>query len=214
MSLTCIVLAAGLSRRMGVENKLLLPFGDKTIVETTIQQILNAQIGEVIVVVGYEAEKLNSIFKNYPLSHRSSPNSIVENPDYEQGMTTSIKAGVNAASISTKGYMICLSDMVLIQPEEYRFLAERFFEILETDEMAIVQPVFKGERGNPVLFSHFYKKDILETVDTEGCRSVVQAHKNHLYLVEMPSQHILQDIDFQEDYTVLIAQNTPLSKKS
>ena len=194
--LSVIVLAAGLSRRMGIENKLLLPFQGKTIIETTIANILKADIGEVIVVVGHEAEKVKAVIENYPLS-------IIENPDFEMGMTTSIQTGIRTSPNSA--YMICLSDMVLIEPEEYRFLVQQFLESYKQDEKVIVLPVFEGKRGNPVIFSSFYKKDILDTTDTEGCRSVVQVHKKHVKLIEMPTNHILQDVDFKEDYERILS---------
>lgn len=209
--LSAIVLAAGLSSRMGIENKLLLPFQGKTILETTISNIIEADIGEVIVVVGHEAEKVKAILKNYPLS-------IIENLDYQRGMTTSIQAGIRSTQNSkpktqNSGYMICLSDMVLIEPYEYQFLAQQFLQT--DDEKAIIQPVFKEKRGNPVIFSNFYKSAILETADTdgtsrdyrEGCRSIVQAHKKHVKLVEMPTSHVLQDVDFKADYEQLILKN-------
>ena len=201
--LTIIVLAAGLSRRMGIENKLLLPFQGKTIVETTVENLLAAQIGEIIVVVGHESEKLKIVLKNYPLS-------IIENFDFEKGQTTSIQAGIHATQnpkLKTQnvGYMVCLSDMILIQSSEYRFLATQFFDFLKQDPQTIVQPIFENQRGNPVIFSNFYKKDILETTDTEGARSVVQKYKNHLKFVEMPTNNVLQDIDSPEDYKKLTA---------
>ena len=203
-NLSVIVLAAGLSSRMGDENKLLLPFQGKTILETTISNILLADIGEVIVVVGHEAEKVKNTLKNYPLPLESGCSiSIIENVDYEKGMTTSIQTGVKDKDNSN--YMICLSDMVLIQPEEYRLLAEHFWAFYKEDEKVIVQPIFEGNRGNPVIFSSFYKKNILETTDTEGCRSVVQAHKQHVKLVEMPTNHVLQDIDIQADYERILS---------
>ena len=198
-SLSTIVLAAGLSRRMGAENKLLLPFQGKTILETTVSNILEAEIGEVIVVVGHEAEQVKKI-----LNKRFSNLKIVENPDFEQGMTTSIKAGIRAAQENTEGYMICLSDMILIESDEYEFLAKSLLEVLEIDEKAIVQPIFQEKRGNPVIFSTFYKNAILETTDTEGCRSVVQKYKSHVKLVEMATNHVLQDVDFREDYEKLL----------
>ncbi len=193
-NLSVIVLAAGLSNRMGTENKLLLSFQGKTILETTISNILSANIGEVIVVVGHEAERVKEVLKN------SFPDlKIVQNPYFEKGMTTSIQAGVRAAK-NTEGYAICLSDMILIEPKEYQLLAEQFLIAHENDKKTIIQPIFKEERGNPVIFSSFYKIAILETEDTEGCRSVVQEHKKHIKLVEMPTRHVLQDVDYKEDY--------------
>jgi molybdenum cofactor cytidylyltransferase len=197
--LSIIVLAAGLSRRMGAENKLLLSFQGQTILETTVSNILEAEIGEVIVVVGHEAEYVKKVLNN-----RFSDLKIVENPDFELGMTTSIKAGIRAAQENTEGYMICLSDMLLIEPNEYQFLANQFLDFYKQNKKVIVQPIFEEKRGNPVIFSRFYQKDILETTDTEGCRSVVQKYKNHVKLIEMTTNHILQDVDFKEDYEKLV----------
>ncbi len=212
-NLSIIVLAAGLSKRMGADNKLLLPFHGKTLLETTISNILFADIGEVIVVVGHEAEKVKNVLKNYPLPLESGCSiSIIENLAYEKGMTTSIQKGILAAQntygtsrFKREGYMICLSDMVLIRPEEYRYLAQQFSDFYKQNEKVIIQPIFEEKRGNPVIFSSFYKKSILETTDTEGCRSVVQAYKKHVKLVEMPTNHVLQDIDIQADYLQLLS---------
>jgi molybdenum cofactor cytidylyltransferase len=237
--LTSIVLAAGLSRRMGEENKLLLPFGGTTILEMTLSNILPSQLGETLVVVGHEAADIVKVLaKNFafqisdvkfkekkpiprtlkallsdevstlqwglpPLSITAQNQlffKILLNEDYEKGMTTSIQKGVEAASEESLGYMICLSDMPFITPAEYKFLADAFFDILEQDRQAIVQPTFEGNRGNPTIFSNFYKKDILDLTYTEGCKPIVQNHKKHLYLVEMPTDSVVKDIDFRQEY--------------
>lgn len=223
--ITAIVLAAGLSRRMGNENKLLLPFGQSTILLTTLLNILSAKIGETLVVVGHEAQNvqatlvaemqnvqasLTADLKNDPLSINASKAtwrdlkvalpSILTNHHYEKGMTTSIQTGVAAADAESLGYMICLSDMPFITPSEYAFLTNEFLKILKTDKEAIVQPIFKGKRGNPTVFSNFYKKHILELIDTEGCKPIVQAHAAHVYVVEMPTDSVLRDIDSRRDY--------------
>jgi molybdenum cofactor cytidylyltransferase len=141
-----------------------------------------------------------------PLS-KSAPKTsflkILMNEKYEKGMTTSIQKGVERASNDSLGYMICLSDMPFITPSEYQFLANAFFSILENDKQAIVQPVFEGQRGNPTIFSSFYKKDILDLTYTEGCKPIVQNYKKHLYLVEMPTDSIVKDIDVREEYILL-----------
>ena len=196
MNISVIVLAAGLSRRMGLENKLLLPFEGKTILETTIEQLLAAQIGLISVVVGHEKELVKSILKQY------DPLSIIENLDYKLGMTSSIQAGVRASM--GNDFMICLSDMPLIQPNEYQRLRNNFIEIKKQDEYAVIQPVFKEKQGNPVIFSNFYQNFILNNENTEGCKPIVQAHKQHVYRIEMPSDSVLLDADTKEDYAKLL----------
>ncbi len=216
---TAIVLAAGLSRRMGEENKLLLPFGKKTVLETTLDNILSSNIDVVLIVIGHEAQQVKKVLDDYLRRNIGFRRKffIVENPDFEKGMTTSIQAGVRAAQnisptlhnsppstlnsqLQTLNYMICLSDMPLISADEYSFLKNQFEDILKHDSQAIIQPIFKEKRGNPTIFSNFYENDILNLPNTEGCKPIVQAHKNHVHLVEMPSPSILKDIDNQEDY--------------
>ncbi len=212
---TAIVLAAGLSRRMGEENKLLLPFGKKTVLETTLDNILSSNIDVVLIVIGHEAQQVKKVLDDYLRRNTGFRRKffIVENPDFEKGMTTSIQAGVRVSKHLTAethnsqlithnsiNYMICLSDMPLISTDEYSFLKNQFEDILKQDEKAIIQPIFKEKRGNPTIFSNFYENDILKLPNTEGCKPIVQAHKNHVYLVEMPTSSILKDIDNKEDY--------------
>ncbi len=199
-----IVLAAGLSRRMGADNKLLLPWGHKTVLEMTIDNILAAQIGHLNIVVGHEAEDIKKALKHYSNQTSPPPLSIVNNFAYEQGMTTSIQAGIKNISDMATGYMICLSDMPLIAPSEYRLLFNHFSEIIKKDKKAIIRPVFNNQKGNPIIFSAFYKKDILHLTYTEGCKPIVQNYAEHVYEVQMPTDSILKDMDNPEDYERLL----------
>lgn len=191
---SAIILAAGLSKRMGNTNKLLLPYKNKTVIAAVTANILNACIEEVIVVTGYEAEQIQHALKSLPVQ-------FINNPDYEKGMTTSIKQGISTAK--GNGYMICLSDMVLIEPAEYALLQSVFEDELKLDEKCICMPRYKNEKGNPVILSSFYKEAILKHEDMEGCKEIVQLNKNHIHWVEMDTPHILQDMDYPEDYELL-----------
>ncbi len=199
-----IVLAAGLSRRMGEENKLLLPFGGSTVLETTIGNILTAELGETVVVVGHEAENVLPVL-NKVVGVKNLRTTL--NLDYETGMTSSIQAGVRmAGNDSETHYMICLSDMVLIKPTEYQYLKNQFLDILKRDDKAIVLPVFNGKKGNPVIFSHFYKNDIFNLTYTEGGKPIVQANPDSVYFVEMPSDSVLKDMDNKADYERMLKE--------
>ena len=189
-----IVLAAGLSKRMGTANKLLLAYKNKTVIATVVENIIAAGIEEIVVVTGYEAGQIEDALKNLPVQ-------FVYNPEYEKGMTTSIQHGVSV--VKGDGYMICLSDMVLIEPSEYELLKNAFEGQLQIDKKCICIPRYKNEKGNPVIFSSFYKEAILQHKDMEGCKEIVQLYKEHVYWIEMDSPHILQDMDYPEDYKIL-----------
>lgn len=138
--LSAIVLAAGESKRMKERNKLLLPFRNKTVIRYVVENIIAAGLHEVIVVVGHEAEKVEAALTDLSVK-------FVLNENFEKGMTTSIQAGVKNAS--GDGYMICLSDMVMITPEEYALMKDKFLQQLEHDSACICLPRYNGEKGNP-----------------------------------------------------------------
>jgi molybdenum cofactor cytidylyltransferase len=187
---TAIVLAAGMSARMGKQNKLLLPFAGKTVVETVVQNLVNADIGQIIVITGYEAEMVKRVLTHLPVQ-------IIENSHYAKGMTTSIKAGVAAAS--GEGYMICLSDMPLITAKEYSFLADIFNKQRLVNSNCICIPKFKDSKGNPVIFSSSYKRLILEHEKMEGCKEIIQLNKENIYWVDI-SANTLRDMDTAGEY--------------
>lgn len=189
--LSAIVLAAGLSKRMGAVNKLLLPYKGSTIIEATLSQILDANIEEVIVVTGHEADLVTSTMQHFPVT-------IIHNTDYGKGMTTSIQKAVEVAKGNS--YMICLGDMFTITSPEYVLLKNNFEKKYEQDDRCICIPRYNNEKGNPVIFSAFYKDAILMHQDMEGCKGIVQANMQHVHWVEMDNPHILEDLDYPEDY--------------
>lgn len=196
--LSAILLAAGSSRRMGNINKLLLPYQGKPLLYSTAEQILASGIDEMIVVTGHEQAAITEAL--HPLPVR-----ITHNPNHEEGMTSSIQAGIRIAR--GQGYMICLSDMVLITSEEYASLQLAFKEHYPSDDRCIIQPGYKGEKGNPVIFSSAYRSAILQHPEKEGCRQILRSNTTHIVPVPMPTDHILRDIDYPDEYQSLPAPN-------
>jgi molybdenum cofactor cytidylyltransferase len=199
--LSAIVLAAGSSERMGDQNKLLLPYKNKTVIEHVVGSIYEAGLEEIIVVVGHESEKIKEVLKNLPVH-------FVYNQDYTEGMTTSIQKGILHAN--GNGYMICLADMVLIRAEEYALLKNSFEKQVAENPKCICLPRFKNEKGNPVIFSTFYRDDILQHKEREGCKEIVKSNKENIFWVDMDTQHILQDMDYPEDYNKISSDGEPL----
>ncbi len=185
-SVTAIVLAAGLSRRMGSDNKLLLPIAGKRIVAHVIDQVARSQCHELIVVTSH-------------LTHDALEGGYQRavNANAEQGMTSSIQTGIRASKKDTDGFMICLGDQPLIQSHTYDQLISQF----KTD--SIIVPYHQGQRGNPAIFPSGLKQAILECQDPEGCKSVIAAHRHQVIKVEVDTPSILQDIDTPEDYRLL-----------
>lgn len=196
--ISALLLAAGESRRMGARNKLLLPYAGRTLIEHITGTVCAADVGEVVIVLGYEAGRVEEVLGSFEVK-------VTHNPRYAEGMTTSIQAGVRAASAETDGYLICLSDLPRIERADLDVLVSAFKTASQSAEAPIVVPVYRGRRGNPTLFSSAYRADILAHVDPTGCRKLVRRHGRHVVAVEMPNDHTLVDIDTPEAYRRLRA---------
>ena len=191
--ISAIVLAAGESKRMGAPNKLLLPFGEKTLIEQMVDHVLQAEVQEVILVLGHEAERVRDVLANRPIQ-------FVQNADYQEGRTTSIQAGMLAIAAETNGVMICLSDLPFIQSEELNALIAAFETVYETNTKSIVLPTFQGQQGHPVIFSVYYQSQILAHKGVHGCRGVIEQNSDQIVTLEMRTANVLKDIDTKEDY--------------
>lgn len=194
--ISAIVLAAGMSTRMGAENKLLLPFRGTTLIGNMVDVVTGARVGETLVVLGHEAERVRAALAGKPVT-------FVDNLDYAEGMGSSVQAGVRAVSPQATGIMVCLTDLPLIESAEL----DRLIAAFEAGQAgkSIAVPSHQGQRGNPVLFSARFRDEVLSTRGpVAGCRGIVKKYPDQVLEVEMAHDHILRDIDTIEDYRRLV----------
>jgi molybdenum cofactor cytidylyltransferase len=191
MMLSAIVLAAGMSTRMG-RNKLLLDFKDKPLIAHAVDTLLRSEIDEVIVVLGHEAEKVGGKLQGRQVK-------LVHNPDYREGLSTSVRAGVEAVSRQADGIMIYLADQPLLEPAEVNHIVKAFTHAKAVNK-GIVVPFFDGQRGNPVLLDSSYREAILGVVGDVGCKDVIKRYPDKVFIVEMESDHVVRDLDNMEEY--------------
>ena len=190
--ISAIVLAAGESKRMG-QPKQLLPFGGGTILGQVIENLLQSQAEEITVVLGYEAEK---IIPQIAREHVK----IVVNPDFEQGMSSSIKCGLSQSSEAADGVMIVLGDQPLIERETIDLLVERHRQ----SERGIVLPVYKGVRGHPVIFKVKYKDELMRLSGDVGAKQIIVQHPSDVLEVKVDCAGVAVSIDTESDYQLLI----------
>jgi molybdenum cofactor cytidylyltransferase len=177
---------------MGVKNKLLLPISGEVLIRNFVKSVCASNVDEVVVVVGHEAEKIEDVLQGQPVR-------FVENLSYMEGMTSSIQTGIQTASAESEGLMICLADQPFIETSDFNRLIHEFTDLFDSKSSLIIVPVFKGQRGNPVLFSCQFRDIILQHTG-EGCRDIVLKHPECVREVEMGNDNVLQDVDTPEDY--------------
>lgn len=187
--ISAILLAAGESKRMG-ELKQLMPFGQNTtIVEQAIDNLLSAAVNEVIVVVGYRAEEVIKSIVGKPVK-------IAINPNYRQGMSTSIIAGLNLVDGRAQAAMLTLGDQPLINSQTINRLLEEF----HNHDRGIAIPTYQGRRGHPIIFAIKYKEKLLELKGDIGGRQIVKDHPDDILEVAVNAGGIITDIDTISDY--------------
>jgi len=186
-SVAAILLAAGSSRRMGKENKLLLPYQGRPMIQHQVEEIQKTSLTNFTVVLGHEAEKIKTVF----------------NANHLTGMTSSIQRGIAAVEEDVKGYMICLSDMPWVTAKDYDEILFFFLKNIDKYPRLIVQPVYRQRRGHPVIFSSYYQKELLAHTAPEGCREIIRMNKKEVRHLDMENPNILKDIDTPGDYQVI-----------
>ncbi len=183
-----MILAAGESRRMG-QPKLLLPFGEKTIIETIVEKVVSSRVDNTLVVLGSEREEVEQKIKNFPVQ-------VAFNADYPNGMLSSVLCGLRTLPEDTQAVVVVLGD----QPSVSKEVIDKIVDAYQKTGKGIVLPVFKKERGHPVIIDMKYKDEIERLSPDIGLRGTVYSHPEDILEVEVDTPNILKDIDDEADY--------------
>jgi molybdenum cofactor cytidylyltransferase len=179
-----IVLAAGQSRRMGADNKLLALVDGRPMVSHVVDTMLASRADPVIVVTGHQADQVRAALGDRPVRW-------CHNPDYALGLSTSLKAGL-AALPEVEGVLVALGDMPRIRPDQVDRLIAAFNP---TEGRAICVPTVAGKRGNPVLFATRLIPEMEQLSGDVGARHLIGAHAEAVVEIEMDDGSALLDID-------------------
>lgn len=190
-----IILAAGESKRMG-EPKMLLPFGDKTIIETVIDRVLPAKVDKIMVVTGARRAEIEEVLKPLPVK-------VVFNPSYKTGMLSSVQAGFKALPEDADAVLILLGD----QPFVPTAVMDAVVEEYKSSNKRMVVPIHTGLRGHPLLIDMRYRDEIQRLDHEVGLRGLLHKHPQDVHELKVEDASILRDLDDMEDY------QTELSRK-
>ncbi len=189
--IAAIILAAGQSTRMG-RNKLRLPYGSSTVIETIVAEIAAVdQVRDIIVVTGYDHERIESILARHSVRW-------VFNPDYVHAeMLVSIQAGLRALSDDIGAALITLGDQPRIQHDIVRRVIEAY------GPKALVIPSYQMKRGHPILIDRALWPRVFSLPKEATLRDLIRANEDRIRYVVVDNDSILRDIDTPEDYQEL-----------
>lgn len=183
MAVAGLVLAAGLSRRMG-QPKQLLPWGETTVLGQVLAHVSASALETIYVVTGHEATAVSAIAQSYNLP-------TIYNPNYKQGMLTSLQAGIRAVGDEVTAVLVLLADQPLLQPE--------VINMVLAAGHSLARPVdLLGKVGHPVLIGQPYFAQLLALPPSATPRHLLKHHPVHLIPVATSTIH--QDLDTPEAY--------------
>jgi molybdenum cofactor cytidylyltransferase len=198
---SAVLLAAGLSRRMGEINKLELMVDGIPLLRRTAEMLLASHVKEIVVVLGYEAEKTRSMLQGLPVR-------FTTNDAYCEGQMTSVYTGLLSITQDCDGVMICLSDQPLLQAVDINVLIDAFGK---RSHGSILVPTFEGQRGNPIIFDFHHRQEILNGERNLGCKKLIEKNAQEVCSFEMNNNHVVFDLDTPEQYAAFKAQSTKTS---
>jgi len=194
MNITAIILAAGRSTRMG-SPKMLLPWGDTTIIEHVISVFSKAGIHDILVVTGGAREEMEVVVRN---CQKNYPVRSVFNKDYLAGdMLSSMQCGLQyLLEKSSEAALIRLGDQPQVQERSVQLLCEAYSQT----KSPLVVPSFQMRRGHPWLVARELWDEIIAMQSSQTPRDFLNPHAKDIQYVEMDTPSILADLDTPEEY--------------
>jgi molybdenum cofactor cytidylyltransferase len=182
--IAALVLAAGKSRRMGDANKLLRAVDGVPLVRRAADAASASRCSQVMVVTGFDAERIEAALDGSPVS-------ITHNPNYAAGMSASLRSGLKAVPRDVDGVIVLLGDMPRITSAH----VDRLIDAFDPEHPSIIVPECGGRRGNPVLWPKCLFEEIRGVSGDVGARGLLQRHAADVVTVEFDSDAIFADID-------------------
>jgi molybdenum cofactor cytidylyltransferase len=194
-SCTAILLAAGQSKRMGAF-KPLLPFGNRTVIESCIDYLREGGVETIVVVLGHRADEVRKTIEKYDVS-------FAFNPDPNSEMGASIAAGIRELSETAQATLIALCDHPAVPASVVSTLIDAW-----TNDARLLIPTWKNRGGHPVLVDLDFKPELLNLGSSGGLRALFEAHSNEVRRIEVDSPFIARDMDTWDDYLTLHREAT------
>lgn len=188
-------MAAGGSSRLD-SPKQLLKWGDSYLINHCIEVVTQAEIQPITVVLGSRAEEISAVL---PLSDIE----ILINPRWQDGMSTSIKCGLNTLPDDIDGAFIFLSDQPFITTELIHAIILKFNE----SDAEITAPRVNGQQCNPVLFRRTFFPELLTISGDRGAKGLIAKHA--VTWLDWSDEKLLLDIDSAEDYRLALSKFIP-----
>lgn len=196
LAVGAVVLAAGSASRMGHRPKCLLELDGTALIRRHILALLGAGVHTPVVVLGHHAPRIALALHGLPVRW-------VHNPQPDAGQVSSLRTGLQALPLDLDAVLVALADQPLITPQDIAALMHAYQQ--RPAGTHVVQPHVNGQPGNPVMFSHGVRLQILAGNAALGCKQWQAAHPAQVHRWTSPNPHYRIDVDTPQDIETLAA---------
>ncbi len=188
--ISSILLAAGQSKRMQGENKLLKKYKKKYLINHILNSLIKSKVSKIIIVLGYQNNKLKKIIK------KNKKNVFILNKKFKSGISTSIKSGLKKISKKDKGFIIVQSDMPFIKSSDINKICSSIVK-----ERSLVHALkFRSKVGNPIGFDISVINKFKKIKGDVGAKFMVKRLKKNTNFIKVSSNRIFKDFDLKKDF--------------
>jgi len=198
VKVAAVVLAAGQSRRSGPVNKLLARAGAVSMIECTVDAVLQTGLHETVVVTGYQAEAVRAALGTRAVR-------FVHNPAFANGLSSSLQAGIGSLGESVDAALVCLADMPMVSSTLMRSILAAY---RPGRGCAIVVPCHAGKRGNPVLWDRRFFTEMASIEGDVGAKHLLVEHSELVCELPVEDDAVLTDFDALEALQALARRRT------
>ena len=189
--ISAILLAAGESKRMVDENKLIKKYKSIPLIKHAVSNVLNSPIDELIIVLGYQKKSIEKIIgENKKIK-------FIANPNFESGIASSIKKGLDSLSKETEAFFICLGDMPNVNKEIYNQLINASFS---NKDKEIFVPYYQERQANPILFSKKMKDEIQKIEGDFGAKKIIADNEKKVFKLSIQDKGVITDFNKINDF--------------
>ena len=185
-----ILLAAGQSKRLKGENKLIRKFKNKPLINHAINSLIKSKISKIIVVVGHEDRKIKKIIK------KNKKIIFILNKKYKSGISSSIKAGLKKISKKNKGFIVVQSDMPFIKSSDIN----KIFNSIKKKKFLVHAFKFKNKIGNPIGFDISVMEKLKKIKGDIGAKFMVKRLKKRTNFIKVTSDRVFKDFDLKKNF--------------
>ena len=189
--ISAILLAAGESKRMIDENKLIKKYKSIPLIKHAVSNVLNSPIDELIIVLGYQKKSIEKIIgENKKIK-------FIANPNFESGIASSIKKGLDSLSKEIEAFFICLGDMPNVNKEIYNQLINASFS---NKDKEIFVPYYQERQANPILFLKKMKDEIQKIEGDFGAKKIIADNEKKVFKLSTQDKGVITDFNKINDF--------------